>query len=230
MQRLRITFSRGEEVKYISHLDVMRLWERALRRAGIPMAYSQGFSPHPKISIAAPLPIGVTSDGELMDILLRKRVSPYYFIKVASEQLPRGIGIIRVEQVALTLPSLQSQIRQAEYQVEVAADKQVEEVEAVLRSFLAAKQFPWQHRRDTGVRYYDLRPLVDRLWLVGGKDSWWTLGMRLRTDSTATGRAEQVTAALGFPERPRSIHRTKLILSGYSNFSRSRIKINQGYE
>ena len=68
MQRIRISFSRGEKVKYISHLDLMRLWERALRRASIPIAYSQGFSPHPKISIAAPLPIGVTSDGEFMDI------------------------------------------------------------------------------------------------------------------------------------------------------------------
>lgn len=214
MQRLRITFSRGEEVKYISHLDVMRLWERALRRADIPMAYSQGFSPHPKISIAAPLPIGVTSDGELMDILIRKRVSPYYFIKAVGEQLPRGIGILRVEQVALTLPSLQSQIRQSEYRVEVATDKQVEEVETALRSFLSAKQLPWQHQRDTEVRYYDLRPLVDHLWLVGWHESGCTLGMRLRADSTATGRAEQVTAALGFSDRPRVIHRTKLILAG----------------
>jgi len=215
MQRLRITVSRGEEVKYISNLDMMMLWESALRRAGIPMAYSQGFSPHPKISIAAPLPIGVTSDGELMDILLRRRVSPYFFIKAVNEQLPRGIGILRVEQVALTLPSLQSQIRQAEYRVEVVADKRVEEVEATLRSFLAKKQLPWQHQRDTEVRHYDLRPLVDRLWLVGWQESWWTLGMRLRADSTATGRAEQVTAALGFTDRPTSIHRTKLILAGF---------------
>jgi len=122
MQRLRITFSRAEEVKYISHLDLMRLWERALRRAAIPMAYSQGFSPHPKISLTAPLAIGVTSDGEVMDILLQKRVSPYFFIKVVSEQLPSGIGILGVEQVSLTAPSLQSQVREAEYRVEVEAD------------------------------------------------------------------------------------------------------------
>jgi radical SAM-linked protein len=61
MQRLRITFARGKELKYISHLDLMRLWQRALRRADIPLAYSQGFSPHPRLSIAAPLAIGVTS-------------------------------------------------------------------------------------------------------------------------------------------------------------------------
>lgn len=214
MQRLRVTFSRGEEVKYISHLDLMRLWERALRRAAIPMTYSQGFNPHPKISLAAPLPIGVTGEGEVMDLLLRRRISSYFFIKVVGEQLPSGMGIVGVEQVALTLPSLQSQMRQAEYRVEVETDRGVEEVESALRSFLAREHLPWQHRRDTEVRRYDLRPLVHHLWLIGWRGSQCILGMRLRTDSTATGRTEQVTAALGFPQRPRSIHRTKLILAG----------------
>ncbi len=214
MQRLRITFSRGEEVKYIAHLDLMRLWERALRRAGIPLAYSQGFSPHPRISLAAPLPVGVTSGGELMDILLKRRVSPYFFIKVIGDQLPRGIDILGVEQVQLTLPSLQSQMRKAEYRVEVEMDRRADEVEEALRSFLARERFPWQHRRDKEVRHYDLRSLVDHLWLMGWQDYLCTLGMRLRTDNTATGRPEQVTAALGFGERPRSIHRTKLILAG----------------
>ncbi len=229
MQRLRITFSRGEEVKYISHLDIMRLWERALRRAGIPITYSQGFSPHPKISIAAPLPIGVTSDAELMDIQLRKRVSPYLFIKTVSAELPRGIGLLGVEQVALTLPSLQSQMRQAEYQVEVATEREIQEVEDALHSFLMTKEFPWQHERDTGIRRYDLRPLVYDLWLTGRRESRCTLGMRLRTDSTATGRPEQVTLALGFPHRPTSIHRTKLILAGFSNSLKGQTKKNQGH-
>ena len=68
MQRLRIRFRRGPELKYISHLDIMRLWHRALQRAGISLAYSQGFNPHPKISLAAPLALGITSEAELMDI------------------------------------------------------------------------------------------------------------------------------------------------------------------
>jgi radical SAM-linked protein len=214
MQRLRITFSRGEEVKYLSHLDLMRLWERALRRADIPLAYSEGFSPHPRISIAAPLPIGVTGDGELMDIMLRKRFSPYYFIKTVGEQLPCGIGLVGVEVVALPLPSLQSQVRQAEYGVELETDKRAQEVEEALNSFMVKKQLPWQHRRDREMRQYDLRSLVDRLWLIKWWESWCTVGMCLRTDSSATGRAEQVTLALGFPDPPRSIHRTKLILAG----------------
>ena len=67
MQRLRLTFSRGEELKYISHLDLMRLWPRAIGRADMPLVYYQVFSPHPRLSLAAPLAVGVTSSGELMD-------------------------------------------------------------------------------------------------------------------------------------------------------------------
>ncbi len=114
MQRLRLTFSRGEELKYISHLDLMRLWQRALRRAHIPLAYSQGFSPHPKLSLAAPLAIGVTSSGELMDIFLDHRVSPHFFINAVSKQLPPGIDISEVIEVGLGLPSLQSQVLYAD--------------------------------------------------------------------------------------------------------------------
>lgn len=217
MQRLRITFARGEEVKYLSHLDMMRLWERALRRAGVPLAYSQGYSPHPKISIASPLPIGVTSEGELMDIWLRKRVSPYSFSKAVSAQLPSGIDLVGVSQVALSLPSLQSQVRKAEYRVCLTSEKQRSDLEESFSHFLSQKEFQWQHRREGELRRYDLRPLVDRLWLVECHASEYVIGMVLRADSSGTGRAEQVSLALGFTEHPESIHRTSLILAGHQS-------------
>ncbi|MFH1087432.1 MAG: TIGR03936 family radical SAM-associated protein, partial [Chloroflexota bacterium] len=59
MYRLRLKFGRDRSLRFISHLDLMRLWERAFRRAGVPLAYSQGFTPHPSISLAAPLALGV---------------------------------------------------------------------------------------------------------------------------------------------------------------------------
>ena len=117
MQRLRFSFSRGREVKYISHLDLMRLWERAFRRARIPLAYSEGYTPHPRLSLAAPLPIGVTSETELMDITLQKPLSPYLLIQIMSQNLPCGIQILEVQQIPLGVPSLQSQLRYAEYHV-----------------------------------------------------------------------------------------------------------------
>ncbi len=211
MQRLRVTFSRGEELKYISHLDMMRLWERALRRAAIPVAHSESFNPQPRISLAAPLQIGMTSEAELMDVFLERRLLPYYFLRGVGDQLPPGAAIKEVREVGLRLPSLQSQVRFAEYWVEVATGKV--DVESSLHSLLAKETLPWQHMRDTGPRRYDLRVLIDDLWLEHLRDGQCLLGMRLRMDAKGTGRPEQVVMALGFGDYPESIHRTKIILA-----------------
>jgi radical SAM-linked protein len=213
MQRLRLKFSRGEELKFLSHLDLMRLWERSLRRAGLPLAYSEGFSPHPQIALAAPLSVGVTSQAELMDVLLSRWVSPQSFVAQVGEQLPCGVDLLEAWPVGLKAPSLQSQVRFIEYKVEVMVEQGREEVEAALKSFLAAKELPWHHFRDTGARHYDLRALVDDLWLIDYRDSLCVLGMRLRCDEKGAGRPEQVSKALGLSRHPKSIHRTKLILS-----------------
>ena len=212
MHRLRIRFSRGQEIKFISHLDIVRLWQRAFHRAGIPLAYSQGFSPHPQLSLAAPLAVGITSQAELMDILCTKPVSPHWFGSAMSQQLPPGIKILEVYQAALTQPSLQSQVRHAEYEVEVENEKEREDVESAINNLLSVKHLPWQHQRDTGMRSYDLRDLIDQLWLADWHQTYCTIGMRLRCDSSGSGRPEQVTSALGFSRYPRSMHRTRLIL------------------
>jgi radical SAM-linked protein len=214
MYRLRVTFSRGEELKFLSHLDVMRLWERALRRADLPLAYSQGFSPHPKISIAAPLPLGVKGERELMDIFIQRRISPYTVQKNLSSQLPKDMSIISVVQVSADAPSLQSQVRRAEYRVDVTADKSADEIKSAIDSFLAKAELSWQHKRDEEMRSYDLRKLVERVWLIEIRGTICVLGMCLRADGSASGRAEQVALALGFNGQPKSICRTRLYLVG----------------
>ena len=212
MQRLRIRFRRGKELKFLSHLDLMRLWQRALNRAGIGLAYSEGFNPHPRLSLAAPLALGITSEAELMDIVLAKWSSPHSFTAAVARQLPRGIEILQTYNIALTLPSLQSQVAFAEYQVEVKTEKSREEVKTALKSLLRLESLPWQHQRDTGPRRYDLRRLIDDLWLIDWRQGDAVIGMKLRCDSGGSGRPEQVAAALGFQSYPDSIHRTALIL------------------
>jgi len=212
MQRLRVRFCREDEIKFISHLDIIRLWQRALNRAEIPLAYSEGFNPHPRISLAVPLALGVTSDAELMDIFCSRLVSPHWFIDAVDRQLPPGIKILQVYSTGLNLPSLQSQVRYAEYLVEAETEKEPVEIKAALSSLLSAERLPWQHQRDTGIRSYDLRALVDDLWLIEWHRPYGTIGMRLRCDNSGSGRPEQVIAALGFTRYPQSIHRTKLIL------------------
>ena len=215
VQRLRVTFGRGEEVKYITHLDLMRFWERALRRAGIPVAYSEGFSPSPRLALAAPLPVGVTSSGELMDVYLGRRVTPQHFIKAVSEQVSPGIALLEVREVGLGLPSLQSQVRWAEYEVDVVTDRSAEDVGRAVEELLATPSIPWQHQRERETRRYDLRPLVQDARVEALDDGRCTIGMRLRADSQGSGRAEQVAVALGF-QTPTRIHRRLLILEEVS--------------
>lgn len=210
-QRLRLTFSRGGAVKYITHLDLMRFWELALRRAGVPLAYSQGSQRTPRLSLAAPLPLGVTSSGELLDVFLSERLSPRQFAAAVSGQTVAGIEVLAVWEVGLGLPSLQSQVRWAEYEVEVVREgRSPSEVQAAIDRLLAAGSLPWQHRREDRVRRYDLRPLVLGLWLEGMEGDLCRLAMRLKTDQQSAGRCEQVTAALGFGEPPLRIHRRRL--------------------
>ena len=215
MFRLRVRFCRGEELKFISHLDVIRLWVRALRRAGIPLEYSEGFSPHPRISLAVPLSVGVTAENELMDVAITKIVSPHWFMDTVNRQLPEGLKVLEASPIGLNMPSLQSQVRFAQYQVELKTDRNEEAVKAMIDHLLAADTLPWHHERDTGRRSYDLRTLIDDIWVIETRPSCCTLGMRLRCDESGSGRPEQVALALGFKDYPEAIQRTKLLLGSH---------------
>jgi radical SAM-linked protein len=211
VQRLRVRFSRDERVKYITHLDLMRLWERALRRAKIDLAYSEGFTPHPRLSLAAPLAVGVTSSAELLDLFLSSRISPLELTRRVSPQLPAGVEVLEVQEVGLRAPSAQSEVRWAEYCVRLDPSLPDERLREAIDAFLAAESLPWEHQRDKDTRKYDIRALVHNLWLERDGDGP-AVGMRLRADSGGSGRPEQVIAAMGLPE-PVRIHRTKIVLA-----------------
>jgi len=213
MQRLRVRFRRGEELKFISHLDIMRLWVRALRRAGVPLSYSEGFTPHPRISLAAPLTVGMTGESELMDVFVSRPVSPHWFLSAVNRQLPQGIEVLEVFAVPPATSSLQSQVRQAHYRVEVATVKPEKEVAADIKRIMALEHLPWHHERDTGRRDYDLRTLIQDIKLVECREGDCVLDMTLRSDESGSGRPEQVVYALGFKDYPKSIRRTHLTLS-----------------
>ncbi|MFO8009714.1 MAG: TIGR03936 family radical SAM-associated protein [Dehalococcoidia bacterium] len=210
-QRIRLSFSRGDEVKYISHLDLMRLWHRALRRAGMPLAYSQGYNPQPRIAIAAPLAVGVTSEAELVDIFMERKVSSSFFERMVGEQLPDGVSILNVRDVWPRLPSLQSRLRFAEYRVVIESQTARENLEQAIGELKSKTSLPWRHSRGEKVHEYDLRELIDDIWVVDEREGALVLGMRLRNDSRGSGRPDQVLLALGCSSPARSIHRTKLI-------------------
>ncbi len=212
MQRLRIRFSKKDALKFLSHLDLLRLWERAMRRAGLPLAYSEGFSPHPRLSFAAPLPVGVTSDAELTDIFLSRWIAPQAFAARLREQLPRAIQLTDVQTCALEAPALSTTIMAAEYRVVAAASIEESQARAEISRLLEAKTIPWSHLRGTETHCYDLRKLINDIWLIKADGKSLAIGMRLRCDTSGSGRPDQVYKALGFPFPPDSIHRTHLIV------------------
>lgn len=211
MQRLRVKFAREEGVKFLSHLDLMRFWERAIRRAGFETAYSEGFTPHARISLAAPLPVGITSSVEMMDIWLTGWETPGSFARKLAEQLPEGMEILEASIVSPEAPSLQSRITFASYEVDVNSTRSAAEVESSIKALMDADDFPWKHSREKEERHYNLRALVDDVHVVSRNGNKYRLGMKLRCDTSGSGRPEQVALALGFSERPSSICRTDLI-------------------
>lgn len=206
----------------------MRFWERALRRAELPVAYSEGFSPHAQLAMAAPLPVGTTSDAELMDVFMAESVAPKTLIQSLIPQLPEGLSIVSAEEVGMALPALQADVRFAEYEVRVAAtrcERAVEtegwaveagaDVASVVDRFLAAETIPWEHKREDEMKSYDIRAQVEEIAIAAREEDALRLTLRLKNDSSGSGRPEQVMLALGLPS-PIRIHRTKLILAGAS--------------
>jgi radical SAM-linked protein len=209
VQRLRVTFTRGDLLRYITHLDLMRAWERALKRAALPVAYSEGFTRHPQIALAAPLPVGATGEGELMDVFLDTSIAPDEFRSRLAAQTPPGLAITAVDDIPLGWPSLQSLVRGWTWRVELPPDTDMESLRRAVAALLSRESLPWSLHREKEVKHYDLRPLVLDLQVDDAAPGP-ALIARMRAE--AGGRPEQVVAALGLgPQRVR-IHRLALEL------------------
>ena len=210
-QRLRLRYRVLPEASGLNQRELIGVLEAAARATGLALACSEGKRPAAQISLAAPLPQGVTSDGELVDLFLGERVNPNAALEGLRPNLPPGIEPLDAAEIGVAAPSLQSQLRWAEYEAEVplARDVDVVKVRESVASFLKAETVPFEYRRETKVRSYDLRPLVLGLWIEEQRTGCVVLGMRLRAEQELTGRADQVLLALGLPQAQR-IHRRRL--------------------
>lgn len=203
-------FSRGQEIRFISHLDMMRTWERLLRRARLPVAYSEGFNPRPRLAFAAPLAVGVIGLAELAELALTEPLPAEEVRLRMAAQAPPGLGIEVVRAVPPERAALQARMRQAEYEVTLPNMDPLLAAAAV-GEFLARDSVPVHAEHKGKARDFDLRPLVLSL-VVGGGDNP-CLAMRLRHDAQATGRPGDVLEALGLDPLAGQITRTRLVLA-----------------
>ncbi|MCL4508247.1 MAG: TIGR03936 family radical SAM-associated protein [Chloroflexi bacterium] len=191
----------------------MRAWERVFRRAGVRLAFSQGFRPHAKMVFASALPVGVTGSAELLDLTLSEDTSAETLTSTITCQLPRGLSLVDI--APLEGPSLPSRVRYAVYRARVEQRLTLEDTSARLAATLAATALPRTRLREKKTLHYDLRPLIDDLWL----ESWdveQVIGMRLRSDHAGAGRPDEVLAALDLLESRATIDRVGLVLEDSS--------------
>ncbi len=205
--RIRITFAKNGPLRYTGNLDLHKIWERTTRRAALPLAYSQGFHPQPKIQLAAALPLGFASRCELLDIWLNEEIALTDLPARLQAALPAGIQILKVEQVDLANPPLQTQVIAAAFEVTLREAVVVSELSRKLDSVLQADSLP-RVKRD---KPYDLRPQIEQL-SISQQEPELKLTMRLSAREGATGRPEEVLDELGIAFESTYIERIALHL------------------
>ena len=203
--RIRITFSKQGALRYTGNLDLHRLWERAARRAELPLAYSQGFHPQPKINLAAALPLGFSSRCEVMDMKLEADTPLDDLPARLQATLPPDIQVLKAEQVDDNAPALQTQVDSAEYEVTFTEAVPASDLDRKIASVMESTSLPRERRG----KPYDLRPLIRELKLT----SKTTLFMHLFAHENATGRPEEVLDVLGIEFEGTRIERSRLLFT-----------------
>lgn len=212
-QRLRVTYRKAGALRYVGHLDLMRTWERALRRARLPLAYTQGFSPHARLALGAPLAVGFEGERELLDAWMSPHVGPLEVIERLREGLPEGLSVVAVEEVPHEEPSLQSAITSATYELVFdRAEIDAEELRWRVDGLLATHELEWEEQRGQKTRVYDIRATVRDLD-VRAERGRVVVDMHLEAREGLTGRPLSVLDALGERASPRERRRTGLRLN-----------------
>jgi radical SAM-linked protein len=165
VQRLRLRYAKRGRLRFSSHRDFQRSFERALRRADVPMAYSAGFSPHPRISYANAAPTGAASEAEYVEIAVTQRCDPPRVRAALDAALPPGLDVVEV--VEARTPGLADRLEASVWQVELPG-VEPDVAAAAVATFLAAPAVEVQRLTKNGMRTFDARGAVVRAEVVDG--------------------------------------------------------------
>ncbi|MFC9431188.1 MULTISPECIES: TIGR03936 family radical SAM-associated protein [unclassified Streptomyces] len=157
MQRIRLRYTKRGRLRFTSHRDFQRAFERALRRAEVPMAYSAGFTPHPKVSYANAAPTGTGSEAEFLEIALVEARDPDKLRELLDESLPAGLDII--DAVEARTSGLADRLTASVWELRLDGVTEEEAVHAV-SAFLAAGTVEVERRAKNGLRTFDARAAV----------------------------------------------------------------------
>lgn len=208
-QRIRIKFGKHGALRFVGHLDLAKTWERVLRRARVPLEYTQGFNPRPRLQFAAALQVGVTSESEYLDIWLTARLddpSAGDWVASLNTASPPGLQIYSLEEVPIKDAALPTQVTTSEFVITLL-DPVLgrDELQARVDTLLALPRIDRAGRSD---KPYDLRPRILGLSI----DEEGRLIALLSSNERANARPDELVDALGFPREQVHIHRRRLIL------------------
>jgi radical SAM-linked protein len=198
MRKLRLEITKGEAVRYISHLDYSRAVERALRRAKLPVAYSEGFNPHMKMAFASALSLGVTSDAEYLDVEVTNEISAADFRAALAAQLPEGIEVRTGRELAGKHSALMAMINLASYRIDVplAGEAAFAVAEDSVRRFDQAQQVLYVKESPKGNRQIDVKQyVVGQIGLAAAEGSL-ALDMAIKITPTGSVKPSAVLTVL----------------------------------
>lgn len=202
-------------MRFTGHLDLFRTLARTMRRANLPLVYSRGFNPRPKIMLASALPLGFTSQCELVDFWLEEDQPVEDVARILSKAAPPGIEFLEVRQVPLDAPKLQNDIRSAVF--EVTPGQAVPRLDEKVAEMLAQQDIAREKVRKRKKRTYNLRELIHDVEVMppapGGQPR---LKLTLRTEEGFTGRPDDVLDYLGIDPLQAKVHRVAITLASAS--------------
>ena len=218
-------FEKTKEISYTSHLDVQRTLQRAFRRANLPLAFSKGFNPHPKLSFATALATGYTSAGEWLDVELDGDVSPEEFMTRVNAALPDGMRFHSAFVADDSIDTLSKMLVAADYLITLYPDEpfDFELLDAAVKSILASDEVIVEKKTKSGVKPANIRPEILEAEAVSVSDRIAVVAVRGTLNAAGGLRAETFARAL-FERLNRSgrftAHRTALLFTGTDRLPR----------
>lgn len=191
---IRLKFIKGNEVKYISHLDLMRTFQRAIRRADIPVSYSSGFNPHQEISFGAPLALGVTSNAEYLDLKLKSVVEIEVLVERLNNALPEGIRVLNGILLGDKAKNAMSLVTHSKYKVSLSIeDTNFEQLQKKIDEFLKEQEIialKEQPKKGFKVKEVNIKPMIVEMTLLEGIGDRYSINCLLLCGSKANLKPE----------------------------------------
>ncbi|MBP2639718.1 MAG: hypothetical protein H6Q66_669 [Firmicutes bacterium] len=218
MSKLRLKITKGEELRFISHLDYVRAITRAVRRAKLPAAYSEGFNPHMKVAFASALAVGVTSDAEYMDLDMEEQIEPSEVIARLNAVLPPGIQVREAGYVDERAAALMAVVDQTDYQImiPVTGAFSVADAQMSLTRFAEMEKVVYVRHSPKGKRFIDLKQYIAHPLEMENTPQTVQLSLSIKMTSGGSVKPSEILDVLvsdfGFPVQSQTalIHRTAL--------------------